>query len=77
MITAFFMALSSRVKQLIAAITFVVVAILLAYARGRADENEEAAEETLNEYLETRKRIDEADTPSDADTSREWLRNRR
>lgn len=76
MITALFMALSSKVKRLAAAITVVVVAVLFAYAKGRKDQSNDASEETLDQYISTRKRIDEADTPSDADAAREWLRKR-
>lgn len=77
MITALFMALSSKVKRLAAAITVVVVAVLYAYAKGRKDQSNNAAEETLNNYISTRKLIDEADTPNDADAAREWLRERK
>ena len=70
------LSLPAKLKLWAVAIGTVFVAILAAYLRGRTDEAEAAYNEEMNEYVETRKRIDQADTPSDADAAREWLRNR-
>ncbi len=47
----------------------------LIYAKGRKDEGQENEIEDHNEYIATRKRMDEADGPSDADVQR-WLHER-
>lgn len=51
----------------------VLAALFLAYFKGRKDTENEHAVEELNEYVETRKRMDNADV-FDAD---KWLSERR
>lgn len=48
---------------------------LLLYRKGHKDADDDNQTKELNEYVETRKRIDEAIGPSDDDVS-EWLRKR-
>ena len=52
-----------------------IAALFGVYLRGRHDEAEAEQERELNEYIETRKRVDQVDS-DDADSSREWLRSR-
>jgi len=47
----------------------------LIYARGRKDASDANELREHNEYVETRKRMDAADGPSDADVQR-WLHER-
>ena len=55
----------------VAAATF-AAALLGVYLRGRKDEADAAYERELNEYIETRKRIDGVRI----DDAEQWLRNR-
>jgi hypothetical protein len=51
------------------------MAFLLTYAKGRRDQSESDHETEINEYVETRKRMDKVDIDN-ASSAREWLRNR-
>lgn len=53
-----------------------IVALLGVYAKGRKDANARAAQKAAETYIETRKRMDETDTPDDADAADRWLRDR-
>jgi hypothetical protein len=53
----------------------VALGAALIYARGRKDANDANELREHNEYIETRKRMDAADGPSDADVQR-WLHER-
>jgi hypothetical protein len=66
----------ARIKLWLAGIGAFVVALLGVYWRGRSDADDAAAERELNEYVETRKRMDAVNI-SDADAGREFLRNRK
>jgi len=70
------LALSGRVRLWAGGIATFVAALLLAYFRGKSDAADAADERELNEYVETRKRIDAIERPRDADAAREWLRER-
>ena len=65
----------TRIKLWLAALGAFAVALLGAYFRGRSDADDAAAERELNEYVETRKRMDAVDI-GDADAGREFLRER-
>ena len=65
-----------RIKLYLAAAGAFVVALLAAYLRGRSDKGEAVERERLEDYVETRKRIDEVDTDDDPDVLRDWLRDR-
>lgn len=67
------MFLLGRLKVWLYAAGAVLVAIVAAYFRGRSDEAGAEHERELNEYVETRKRMDNADV-FDAD---KWLSERR
>jgi hypothetical protein len=69
----FGLALIGRFKIWLYAAGAIVVALGAAYWRGKSDEAEAEDERELNEYVETRKRIDGASVGDDA---REWLRAR-
>lgn len=64
-------------KKYIAGIIAAIVALgaALIYAKGRKDADDANAIEDFNEYINTRKRMDETDGPSDADVQR-WLHER-
>lgn len=66
----------AKLKMYLAAAGAVAVALGVAYLRGRSAEAEAEHERELNEYVETRKRMDTVDSGSDADASRAWLRAR-
>ena len=70
------LALSGRVRVWIGAALAFVAALAWAYWRGKSDAEDVAFEREVNEYVETRKRIDEADRPDNADDARQWLRDR-
>lgn len=46
------------------------------YFKGVQDTREKIEKQAVKEYVNTRKKIDETPTPSDADAAREWLLNR-
>lgn len=64
-----------RLKLWLAAIGAFIVALFAAYWNGRRDGKANAEVRELNEYIETRKRMDEVDSDT-ANSSREWLRER-
>lgn len=70
------LALSGKVKTWLAVAGGVVLALFYAYIKGRTDKGEANEVEELNEYVETRRRIDESTIPHDADAALEWLRKR-
>jgi hypothetical protein len=51
----------------------ILAGFLLAYFKGRKDTEQEHEVEELNEYVETRKRMDAVDVPD----AEQWLRERR
>jgi len=65
------LALSGKIKVWIAVIGAFCAALGLAYLKGRKDEDYDREIQDFNEYVETRKRMDDAG-PSDDDIV-EWL----
>jgi hypothetical protein len=65
-----------RIKLYLAAAGAFIVALLAAYLRGRSDKGEAVERERLEDYVETRKRMDEVDTDDDPTVLRDWLRER-
>ena len=53
----------------------VALGAALLYAKGRKDADDANAVQDFNEYINTRKRMDETNGPSDADVQR-WLHER-
>jgi dienelactone hydrolase len=66
----------ARIKLWLAAAGAFLIALGAAYWRGRSTEAAAAERERLNDYVETRKRMDEVGRMSDADAARDWLRDR-
>jgi len=65
-----------RIKLYLAAAGAFVVALFAAYLRGRSDKGEAVERERLEDYVETRKRMDEVHTDDDPTVLRDWLRER-
>ena len=65
-----------RIKLYLAVAGAFVVALFAAYLRGRSDKGEAVERERLEDYVETRKRMDEVDTGDDPAVLRDWLRER-
>ena len=72
----FGLALIARFKLYLYAAGAVLIAVAGAYFRGKSDEAAAENERELNEYVETRKRMDAVDSGSDPDDARAWLRAR-
>ena len=70
------MFLFAKLKMYLAAAGAVVAALGVAYLRGRSAEAEAEYERELNEYVETRKRMDAVDSGNSPDDARDWLRQR-
>lgn len=66
----------TRIKLWLAAAGAFVLALGAAYWRGRSAADAAAERERLDDYVETRKRMDEVDRMSDADAARDWLDDR-
>lgn len=65
-----------RLKLWLAAAGAFIVALFAAYWNGRRDGKANAEVRELNEYIETRKRIDEVDLGDDPDMARRFLHER-
>lgn len=65
------------IRQYFAGIIAAMVALgaALLYRKGRKDADDANAVQDFNEYINTRKRMDETDGPSDADVAK-WLMER-
>lgn len=66
----------ARIKLWLAAAGAFLVALGAAYWRGRSAADAAAERERLDDYVETRKRMDEVDTGDDPAVLRDWLRER-
>jgi len=65
-----------RIKLWLAAAGAFVLALGAAYWRGRSAGDAAAERERLEDYVETRKRMDEVDAGDDPGVLRDWLRDR-
>ena len=70
------MFLFAKLKMYLAAAGAIIAALGVAYLRGRSAEAEAEHERELNEYVETRKRMDAVDSGGNPDDARAWLRSR-
>ena len=70
------MFLFTKLKLWALALAGALGALILAYFRGASAARQKEAERNLNEYIETRERIDEALGFTEPNDAREWLRNR-
>ena len=69
--------LSTRAGRALAALGGLVVALVAAFAMGKREQRREAAADALQQQLETRRRMDDADVSrGDPDDDLEWLRRR-
>ena len=66
----------ARLKMWAAGIGLVVAALAASWLGGRKSAQADAKQEELENYVETRKRMDEIGRMSDADAARDWLRER-
>ena len=66
----------TRIKLWLAAAGAFVLALGAAYWRGRSAAGAAAERERLDEYIDTRKRMDEVDAGDDPGVLRDWLRDR-
>jgi len=71
----FGLALIGKFKVWLYAAGAALAAIGVAYFRGKSDEAGDEHERELNEYVATRKRVDDVEI-TDADAAREFLRDR-
>jgi len=69
--------LLGKMKGYLIAVGAALSALLFVYLKGKRDAEQHAHELELNEYVETRRRIDENTIPRDATAAREWLRQRK
>jgi len=65
-----------RIKLWLAAAGAFVLALGAAYWRGRSAADAAAERERLEDYVDTRKRMDEVDAGDDPSVIRDWLRDR-
>ena len=65
-----------RIKLYLAAAGAFIVALFAAYLRGRSDKGEAVERERLEDYVETRKRMDDADPGDGLDFLHERKRKR-
>jgi hypothetical protein len=65
-----------RIKLWLAAAGAFVLALGAAYWRGRSAAGAAAERERLEDYVDTRKRMDEVDAGDDPGVLRDWLRDR-
>lgn len=65
-----------RIKLWLAAAGAFVLALGAAYWRGRSAADAAAERERLDDYVDTRKRMDEVDADDDPGVLRDWLRDR-
>jgi len=68
-------ALTAKVRGWLIGAGAIFGALAVAYFKGRRDSEQDQHERELNEYVQTRKRIDQVDI-DDADAARRWLRER-
>jgi hypothetical protein len=66
----------AKLKMYFAAAGAVIAALGMAYFRGRSAEAAAEHERELNEYVETRKRMDAVDSGGSPDDAHAWLRER-
>jgi hypothetical protein len=65
-----------RIKLWLAVAGAFVLALGAAYWRGRSAADAAAERERLEDYVDTRKRMDEVDAGDDPGVLRDWLRER-
>lgn len=66
-----------RLKIYAAAVAGFVALMVGAFFRGKSQAKEEARDKANQDHIETRDRIDNAETSDNADDARDWLHNRK
>lgn len=66
----------ARLKMWSAAFGLIVAALLASWLGGRKSAKADAKAKELEDYADTRKRMDEVGRMSDADAAADWLRER-
>jgi hypothetical protein len=67
----------ARIKLWLAAAGGVILLIGAAFLSGWTKRGLKAKQDAVEDYVNTRRRIDDADIPADPDGARQWLRDRR
>ena len=68
--------LIGRIKLFIASVGAILVALVAAFLRGKSVAVEAEKRKDLQDYADTRKRIDEVRVDNDPGVIRDWLRER-
>lgn len=66
----------ARLKLWAMGLGFIIVALAASWLGGRKSAQADAKQEGLEDYVKTRKRMDDIGRLSDADAAAEWLRER-
>lgn len=66
----------AKIKLWLITAGVVLGAYVVGILKGRSAQAHSDHERELNEYVETRRRLDETTIPNDAHAAREWLRKR-
>jgi hypothetical protein len=66
----------TRIKVWLGMVGFLVVTLWISWSKGAKSAEDKAKGKELKGYVDTRKRMDEVSTHTDADSAREWLRKR-
>jgi len=66
----------ARLKLYAMAAGAFIVALLGAWVMGRREGRQRARDKARDAWIDTRKRMDAADTANDASSARDWLRER-
>jgi hypothetical protein len=66
----------SKIKLWLVAMGVFVVTLLTVWSKGKKAAQDEAKQQELESYRDTRKRMDETPKLDNADSAREWLRKR-
>jgi hypothetical protein len=65
-----------RLKAAAVAVVGALLALAGVYIAGRKDGRQKAAQDAAEDYIQTRKRMDNAEKPTDPEAARAWLRER-
>ena len=68
--------LATRLGRVLAGALAGVLALLGIWYAGKREGRQDAAQKADKDYIDTRKRIDHAEKPSDPDAARAWLADR-
>lgn len=63
-----------KIKLYFLLVTSFVATLVLTYFGGKKVQSVESEKEKLEDYVDTRKQMDEVSSPTDPDDARKWLR---